>query len=71
MVQRFRASKLVTLSLLTATFLASVHEAGAQQYPSRLITIVVPSPPSTPPDIITRVIAAELSESEGWQVVVE
>lgn len=71
MVQRFRATKFVTLSLLTATFLASIHEAGAQQYPSRLITIVVPSPPSTPPDIITRVIAAELSESEGWQVVVE
>ncbi|NOJ41010.1 hypothetical protein HCN58_15615 [Bradyrhizobium sp. WSM 1791] len=55
--------------MLTVTFLA--HEAGAQQYPSRLITIVVPNAPSTPPDIITRVIAAELSESEGWNVVVE
>ncbi|WP_235983626.1 Bug family tripartite tricarboxylate transporter substrate binding protein [Bradyrhizobium australiense] len=68
-VPYFHTTKLLVLSMLTVTFLA--HEAGAQQYPSRLITIVVPNAPSTPPDIITRVIAAELSESEGWNVVVE
>ena len=67
MVQRFRATKLVTLSLLTATFLATAHDANAQQFPSRVITIVVPTAPATPPDIISRVIATELSESEGWQ----
>jgi tripartite-type tricarboxylate transporter receptor subunit TctC len=68
-VRYFRATKLLTL--LTATFLATAHEVNAQQFPSRVITIVVPTAPSTPPDIITRVVATELSESEGWNVVVE
>src|SRR5215204_6516936 len=71
MVRRFRVTKLVTLSLLTATFLATAHDVNAQPFPSRVITIVVPTAPATPPDIISRVIAAELSESEGWSVIVE
>jgi tripartite-type tricarboxylate transporter receptor subunit TctC len=71
MVERFRASKLATLSLLTVTFLATAHDVNAQPFPSRVITIVVPTAPATPPDIISRVVATELSESEGWNIVVE
>ena len=48
-----------------------VHAAQAETYPSNVIRIVVPTGPGTPPDIIGRVIAAELSESEGWRTVVE
>jgi tripartite-type tricarboxylate transporter receptor subunit TctC len=69
-VQYFCTTKLATLSLLTVASLVFA-EAKAQQFPSRLITIVVPTAPSTPPDIITRVVATELSESEGWNIVVE
>lgn len=43
----------------------------AETYPSNLIRIVVPTGPGTPPDIISRVIATELSEAEGWRMVVE
>ena len=43
----------------------------AETYPSNLIRIVVPTGPGTPPDIISRVIATELSETEGWRMVVE
>jgi tripartite-type tricarboxylate transporter receptor subunit TctC len=56
---------------LVATILGPMCEARAQQFPSRVVTIVVPTAPATPPDIISRVIATELSESEGWRVVVE
>jgi hypothetical protein len=42
-----------------------------QPFPARVITIVVPTAPATPPDIISRVIANELSESEGWRIIVE
>ena len=49
MVQRFRASKLATLSLLTATFLATAHDVNAQLFPSRVITIVVPTAPARRP----------------------
>ena len=31
----------------------------------------MPSPPASPPDAASRIIAAELTASEGWRVVVE
>lgn len=43
----------------------------AQQYPSGMIRMVVPSPAGTPPDIMGRLIANALSEEEGWRVIVE
>ena len=43
----------------------------AETYTSNVIRIVVPTGPGTPPDIISRVVAAELSEGEGWRLVVE
>jgi tripartite-type tricarboxylate transporter receptor subunit TctC len=43
----------------------------AQSFPSSAIRIVVPTPPGTPPDIISRVVAARLSERDGWRMVVE
>ena len=45
--------------------------AYADPYPSKVIRIVVPTTPGTPPDIISRIIANELSESDGWKVIVE
>jgi tripartite-type tricarboxylate transporter receptor subunit TctC len=44
---------------------------GAEGFPSGVIRVVVPTPPGTPPDIISRVVAAQLSEREGWRMVVE
>ena len=45
--------------------------AFAQSFPSNVIRIVVPYSASTPPDILARIIAAALSEGEGWNVIVE
>jgi len=45
--------------------------AGAQTYPSHTIRILVPTSSGTPPDIISRIIATELSATEGWTVIVE
>lgn len=69
MVRYFRGLMLATLPL--AAILIMIQAAAAQPYPSRVITIVVPTAPATPPDIISRVIANELSESEGWRIIVE
>jgi tripartite-type tricarboxylate transporter receptor subunit TctC len=57
------------LSLLA--FAAIVSVAAAQTYPSNMIRMIVPSPAGTPPDIMGRIIANELGESEGWRVIVE
>jgi tripartite-type tricarboxylate transporter receptor subunit TctC len=50
---------------------AGFQPAFAQPYPSSVIRIVVPTSASTPPDILARIIAAALSDGEGWKVVVE
>ncbi len=65
MARYARAALRVILLLAAATL------APGSQATEKVITIVVPTSPATPPDIISRVIATELSASEGWRVVVE
>src|SRR5215207_6797062 len=57
-----------TLELAASGPFAPVH---AESFPSSAIRIFVPTPPGTPPDIISRVVASQLSEREGWRMVVE
>lgn len=68
--QLFRLSPF-GLALLAMTIAAIGSPGRAQTYPSSIIRIVVPDPAGTPPDIMGRIVARELSESEGWRVVVE
>ena len=56
---------------VTVGVAAGPFQVEAQIFPSNPIRIVVPTAPSTPPDIVSRVIATELSNSEGWKVIVE
>lgn len=61
-------------SLTAALFwTAAGNPAEAQQasYPSGTIRLVAPNSAGTPPDIISRILAKELSEAEGWRVIVE
>ena len=60
-----------TLVLFPLVFISGSSAYSADTYPSKVIRIVVPTTPGTPPDIISRIVANELSESEGWKVVVE
>ena len=57
--------------LLMSTVLGVVGDTRAQVLTSNAIRIVVPGGPGSPPDVLSRVVAAELSETEGWRVVVE
>jgi len=61
----------MTGTAATSLGVVTFERARAQQYPSGMIRIIVPSAAGTPPDIIGRMIAAELGESEGWRVIVE
>src|SRR5690349_7016835 len=49
----------------------TIAAAQAEPFPSNVIRIVVPTGAGTPPDIISRVVANELSETEGWRMLVE
>lgn len=72
MPMRLRMSALMQAGLVVGALAGcSISQAAAQPYPSQVIRIVVPSAPSTPPDIISRVIANELQAANGWRVIVE
>jgi tripartite-type tricarboxylate transporter receptor subunit TctC len=60
---------LLVVPLAVATLGVSVPGV-AQSYPSNMIRIVVGAA-GGPGDIITRIVANELGQSEGWRIVVE
>ncbi len=64
-----RASLALALSLLSATMLGT--PAQAQDYPDRVVTLVVPFAAGGSTDLVARVIAAKMSDILGQQVVVQ
>jgi tripartite-type tricarboxylate transporter receptor subunit TctC len=57
--------------ILSLAAFGTIEAAQAESFPSNVIRIVVPTGAGTPPDIISRVVANELSETEGWRMLVE
>lgn len=53
------------------SLLAGITQPAAEPFPSKPVRFVVPTGASTPPDIISRVVATALSETEGWRTIVE
>ena len=62
---------LAAMTLAASISMSAPDTAAAQTYPSQNIRIVVPTAPSAPPDIISRVIATEVARTEKWAVFVE
>jgi tripartite-type tricarboxylate transporter receptor subunit TctC len=67
------SSNKVFAALLGALFLAPIPTGGAQaqNYPSRLIKIIVPFPPGGNPDLAARLVANRMSIDFGQSVIVE
>jgi tripartite-type tricarboxylate transporter receptor subunit TctC len=58
--------------IVLAAFVAfASHPAGAQDFPSRTITMIVPFPPGGGNDTMARIVASKLSAALGQQVVVD
>ena len=51
--------------IMFSTVMATASSAYAGSYHSNVIKIIVPTTPGTPPDIISRIIANELTETDG------
>jgi tripartite-type tricarboxylate transporter receptor subunit TctC len=71
LTQPSRHRYLCAVTLLALSVGAAAGPAIAQSYPSKLIRIVIHASAGTPPDTITRIVAYELGQGEGWQSVVE
>src|SRR5258707_13477980 len=64
-----RASLIVVATAALAA--ASATPAGAQAWPSRPLTMVVPFAAGGPADVLARIIDHRLSELLGQQVIIE
>lgn len=66
-----RRLRLLSLAapLLALCVLASA--ASAQSYPSQIIRFLIPASAGSPPDILPRLVANAIAESEGWHIVIE
>ena len=64
-----KTSRIAMLSALAV--LAFAGTAPAQDYPSRVVTLVVPYPPGGGVDVMARVVAEKLSGLIGQQVIVD
>lgn len=62
-------SALAAVSLLTA--LASASDAGAQSYPDRPITLIIPFAPGGSTSIVGRAIADKMTDILGQKIVVD
>ena len=58
------------LAAVAVAFAASFG-AGAQTYPSKPVTIIVPFPPGGSSDMIGRAVAQKMTQSLGQSVIVE
>ena len=56
---------------LAVMSLGPAAAAVAQSYPADVIRIFIGSPAGSPSDIVSRIVANELGQSEGWRIVVE
>ena len=51
-----------------ALVVASVGVGAQEKYPNQPVRLIVPFPPGGGTDLVSRVIATELSKSTGWAV---
>jgi tripartite-type tricarboxylate transporter receptor subunit TctC len=63
--------KPLTPLIVAGLLMAQPLPTGAQDYPTRQVTIVIPVPPGGGADMVTRVLAQKLSERLGRPFVVE
>jgi tripartite-type tricarboxylate transporter receptor subunit TctC len=65
-----RLSRLGPIALALAASALS-GPAAAQQFPTDMIRMIVPSAAGTPPDVVARMVNNEIAESTGWRIIAE
>src|SRR5919108_4977971 len=59
------------MKFLLAVLIALAAPAAAQNYPAKPIHLIVPFPPGGGTDLFSRAIAAKLTETLNWTIVVD
>jgi tripartite-type tricarboxylate transporter receptor subunit TctC len=71
MIRPTFTTALAPVAALIFALTGAAAEAQQQSFASGIIRFVAPNSASTPPDVISRIVARELSEAEGWRTIVE
>src|SRR6202165_92984 len=66
-----RGFRIITAALITVFSLLSPPAVNAQDYPTRPVTIIVPTGPGGGTDIIARLIGAQLAQQLGQAFVID
>jgi tripartite-type tricarboxylate transporter receptor subunit TctC len=69
-MKRTSSGSMIAALLLAATFVAAPH-AGAQAYPAKQVTLIVPYPPGGGTDFFARTVGQKMAESLGQPVIVD
>ena len=70
-MKQFRITRAIAAAALAAGLATTVTGAFAQQWPARPIRLIVPFAPGGSNDIVGRIVAAQLTDRLGRQVVVD
>src|ERR1700722_13233006 len=62
---------LLLAGVLAAALVAAAPQARAEDYPTRVITLVAPFPPGGPSDTTARLVTGPMSKALGQQVIVD
>ena len=66
-----KPAQVLRLVLLLSIALCATHNAFAQTYPARPITVVVPYPAGGPSDVVARIVTEHMGHTLGQQLVIE
>jgi tripartite-type tricarboxylate transporter receptor subunit TctC len=66
-----RSSWVMSVAAVVAALAIPNAASGQGAYPSKPIRMIVPFPPGGGTDILSRLVANKLTESAGWQIVVD
>ena len=62
---------LLNVAVLSAAVLSPLHNASAQQYPTKPVRIIVASTPGGGADFVARLVAPRLTDAFGQQTIVD
>jgi tripartite-type tricarboxylate transporter receptor subunit TctC len=64
--------RLIQIALAACVSIAAIPDAQAQaNYPTKPVRLIVPFPPGGGTDILARLVANKLTETVGWQIVID
>src|SRR6185295_15766063 len=70
-IQSMRMLSRVTLAAVALATVLGTQPAGAQDYPTRAITVIIPFAGGSASDVVSRIMLDKMSKSMGQPIIIE